>query len=76
MRITGAPVFGLTVRPWSTAALDAAAHRPDLVPDGRLHLTLDLAQHGIGSAACGPATLARYELRARPATFRLRFEPS
>ncbi|MEV4839956.1 glycoside hydrolase family 2 TIM barrel-domain containing protein [Nonomuraea sp. NPDC049486] len=76
IRITGAPVFGLTVRPWSTAALDAAAHRPDLVPDGRLHLTLDLAQHGIGSAACGPATLARYELRARPATFRLRFEPS
>ncbi|MFG1946850.1 glycoside hydrolase family 2 TIM barrel-domain containing protein [Nonomuraea sp. NPDC048826] len=74
IRITGDPVFGLTARPWSTAALDAAAHRPDLVPDGRLHLTLDAAQHGIGTAACGPGTLPRYELRVHPVTFRLRFE--
>lgn len=76
VRISGDPVFGLTVRPWSAATLDAAAHRPDLVPDGRLHLNLDLAQHGIGTASCGPGTLPQYELHARPATFRLRFEPS
>lgn len=76
IRITGCPVFGLTVRPWSTAALEAATHRPDLVPDGRLHLTLDAAQHGVGTASCGPGTLPAYELRLRPLTFRLRFEPA
>jgi beta-galactosidase len=75
VRVTGGPVFGLTARRWSTADLDRATHLPDLAPGERVHVNLDLAQHGVGTAACGPGTLPRYELTARPATFRLRFDP-
>ncbi|MEW9550831.1 glycoside hydrolase family 2 TIM barrel-domain containing protein [Nonomuraea sp. NPDC050783] len=75
-RITGDPVFGLTARRWGTEELDAARHRPDLVPGDRVHLYLDLAHQGIGTATCGPGPLPRYDLHARPATLTLRFTPS
>lgn len=75
MRITGEPEFGLTVRRWSTAELDAARHRPELTAGDRVHVIVDLAQHGIGSGSCGPGTLPRYELRAGQASIRLRFDP-
>jgi beta-galactosidase len=52
--VCGRAPFGLTVRPWTTAALDRAAHTTDLVPDGRTWLTLDAGHNGIGSASCGP----------------------
>ncbi|WP_336205396.1 glycoside hydrolase family 2 TIM barrel-domain containing protein [Nonomuraea sp. LPB2021202275-12-8] len=74
VRVSGDPVFGLTVRRWTTADLDRATHLPDLVPGDRVHVNLDLAQHGVGTAACGPGTLPRYDLKAQPATLRLRFE--
>ncbi|MEU4223145.1 glycoside hydrolase family 2 TIM barrel-domain containing protein [Nonomuraea sp. NPDC026600] len=76
IRVTGDPVFGLTARRWTTAELEAARHRPDLKPGDRVHVNLDLAQHGVGTASCGPATLPQYELQARPVTFRLRFDPA
>ncbi|MFF4193802.1 glycoside hydrolase family 2 TIM barrel-domain containing protein [Nonomuraea sp. NPDC001831] len=72
-RVAGEPAFGLTARRWSTAELEAARHRPDLVPGDRVHLHLDLAQQGIGTATCGPGALPRYDLHAAPATLRLRF---
>ena len=76
IRVTGEPLFGLTARRWTTAELAAATHRPDLRPGDRVHVNLDLAQHGVGTAACGPATLPQYELKASGATFRLRFAPA
>jgi beta-galactosidase len=72
LRIWG-PEFSFTARPWSQRALAAAAHATDLVPDGRLHLQLDHAQHGIGTASCGPGVLPRYRLTPRAATFELNF---
>ncbi|MGI5291322.1 glycoside hydrolase family 2 TIM barrel-domain containing protein [Nonomuraea polychroma] len=74
--VSGDPVFGMSARRWSTDELAAAAHRPDLVPGDRVHLHLDLAHQGIGTATCGPGPLPQYELRARPASFTLRFDPS
>ncbi|MFC5908716.1 glycoside hydrolase family 2 TIM barrel-domain containing protein [Streptacidiphilus monticola] len=71
--ITGDPVIDLTVRPWSTAALTAADHQHDLVRDGRIHLHLDHAHHGLGSAACGPGPLAPDVLAAVPAVFSVEF---
>ncbi|GAA0672649.1 glycoside hydrolase family 2 TIM barrel-domain containing protein [Kitasatospora atroaurantiaca] len=71
--ITGAPVIDLTVRPWSTRALAAAAHQHDLAPDGRLHLHLDHAHHGLGSAACGPGPSAPDVLAAVTAAFAVEF---
>ena len=40
-----------------------------LVPGDRVWVNLDLAQHGIGTASCGPGVLAPYRLQAEPARF-------
>ncbi|MBP1134303.1 beta-galactosidase [Arthrobacter sp. PvP023] len=68
LTIGGEP-FALTVRPYSLAALEAATHRPDLVPDGRSYVYLDHAVHGVGTAACGPGVLEGYRLAPREAEF-------
>ncbi len=54
--------FGFAARPWSQAALAGADHTVDLAPDGKLHLTVDHRQHGIGTASCGPGVLPAYRL--------------
>jgi beta-galactosidase len=69
LSILGHPVFDLTARPWSTAALAGARHTCDLRPDGRIHLYVDAAHHGLGSASCGPPVPAWHTLAAAPATF-------
>jgi beta-galactosidase len=68
LTIGGEP-FALTVRPYSLEMLDAATHRPDLVPDGRSYVYLDHAVHGVGTAACGPGVLEGYRLEPREADF-------
>jgi beta-galactosidase len=55
LTVTATTPYGLTVRPWTTDALDKATHDADLMPDGRTWLTLDAGHNGIGSASCGPA---------------------
>ncbi len=64
----GAPLFGFSAHRWSTAALAAAGHRDELVPEPRTWLHLDHRQHGLGSAAVrpGPARAIRVEQRAVP----------
>ena len=69
LSIFGDPVVDLTARPWSTAALERARHTCDLRPDGRIHLNLDAAHHGLGSASCGPPVPAWHTLAAGPASF-------
>ena len=50
--------FAFTASPWTSAELAAAAHPTDLPPAGdRTRLVLDLAEHGIGTASCGPGVL-------------------
>ncbi|VXC41914.1 Beta-galactosidase [Arthrobacter sp. 9AX] len=70
LEITGDP-FALTVRPYSQKVLDAAAHRPDLKPDGRTYLYFDHALRGVGTAACGPGVLEQYRVMPREADFTL-----
>ncbi|WP_116952155.1 glycoside hydrolase family 2 TIM barrel-domain containing protein [Jiangella endophytica] len=69
LAVDGAPMFGLTVRRWTTADLEAARHHAELRPRDRVYVTLDLAQNGLGSASCGPETLPRYRLPVAPAEF-------
>jgi beta-galactosidase len=76
LTIVGAPHLDLTARPWSTEALDAARHTSDLQPDGLIHINLDHAHHGIGSASCGHPVPARHTLTAGPASFTLGLAPS
>lgn len=63
--VSGDP-FAFTVSRWTAAQLAAAAHPIDL-PDPRhgSWLTIDLAQHGIGTASCGPGVLPSYRLTPR-----------
>src|SRR5690606_19613585 len=58
LRIEGGPEFDLTARRWDDHALEAARHPHQLTGDDRIHLRLDLAHHGLGSASCGPGVLA------------------
>nr|WP_039938192.1 glycoside hydrolase family 2 TIM barrel-domain containing protein [Streptomyces himastatinicus] len=73
LRIEGRPAFALTARRWTTGQLEAARHPADLVPGEVLHLDLDVAHHGIGTASCGPGVLAPYELRATRTRFGVGF---
>ncbi|PWD51263.1 glycoside hydrolase [Serinibacter arcticus] len=63
----------LSARPWSDLALEEAAHPHELARDGKLWLHLDVAQHGVGSAACGPGVLPNAQLHAAPVSMHLRF---
>ncbi|MGI5131365.1 glycoside hydrolase family 2 TIM barrel-domain containing protein [Pseudonocardia sp. CA-107938] len=67
IRIDGTPTIDLTARRWTTEELDAAQHTTDLVPGPFVHVNLDLAQNGVGTAACGPGVLPAYQLHAAPA---------
>jgi beta-galactosidase len=65
----------LTARPWTTEALDAAAHPTELVPDPDwVWVNLDAEHHGIGTAACGPGELPRYRLHAQRFALPLAFQ--
>jgi beta-galactosidase len=76
LSIRGDPVVDLTARPWSTAALERARHTCDLRPDGRIHLHVDAAHHGLGSASCGPPVPAWHTLAAVPASFTIGWRPA
>jgi beta-galactosidase len=73
LRVEGDPAFMLTARRWTAEELAAARHTPDLIPGDRVWVNVDLAQHGLGTASCGPKTLPQYELHARPSTFAVVF---
>ncbi len=75
LRVEGRPSFEFAARRWTSADLDAATHTPQLRPRDAVYLNIDLAQHGIGTAACGPGVLPRYELTAQPARFTMGFRP-
>ncbi|HET7725023.1 MAG TPA: glycoside hydrolase family 2 TIM barrel-domain containing protein [Propionibacteriaceae bacterium] len=70
VELTGGPrlafdePLAVTLRPWTSVALDEAAHTVDLVPDDQVWLTLDVAQHALGTAACGPLPQAKNVLSA------------
>lgn len=68
--------FAFTVRPWATDELAAAPHPHELPETGRTHVIIDAAQHGVGTAACGPGVLERYVLTPREASLELVFSPS
>ncbi|MBI4900139.1 MAG: DUF4981 domain-containing protein, partial [Actinobacteria bacterium] len=71
-QLTGGPLLtfdepvAVTLRPWTSVALDEAAHTVDLEPDDQVWLTVDVAQHALGTAACGPLPQAKNVLSARP----------
>jgi beta-galactosidase len=75
IRVDGDPAFDFTARRWTAAELEAARHTTDLVAGDLVHLTLDVAQHGLGSASCGPGVLPGYRLVPQKTEFILYFRP-
>lgn len=75
LRIDGDPAFDFTARRWTSAALEAARHTDELESGSLVHVTLDVAHHGLGTAACGPGVLPAYRLVPRKTSFTLSFRP-
>jgi beta-galactosidase len=71
LRIDGDPVINLTARRWTSEDLAAARHTTELRPSDRIWLNVDVAQHGLGSASCGPGVLPEHRLVPAPTTLRL-----
>ncbi|MEV0291272.1 glycoside hydrolase family 2 TIM barrel-domain containing protein [Kribbella sp. NPDC050820] len=69
-------LFGLTVRDWTSHDLETAKHTADLVAGDTTYVTLDIAQTGVGTAACGPQLPDRDKLKTAPATLSVRFTTS
>lgn len=69
LRVDGDEPFSFTARRWTSEALDRARHTAELEPGERVWLNLDHAQHGLGSASCGPGVLPAHQLRAEPAAW-------
>ena len=64
--------FGFSVHPWPAVHVARAAHPADLPEPAAWTLALDLAQHGVGTGACGPGVLPAYRLSAGAVERRLR----
>lgn len=54
--------FALTVSPYAREAVARTKHDWELSADGRTHVSIDLAQSGVGTASCGPGILPRYRV--------------
>jgi beta-galactosidase len=48
---------------YTAADLYAARHTTDLTPRPEVHVNLDYAQRGLGTASCGPDTLPQYRIK-------------
>jgi len=64
LEVGGRPTIGFTASHFTAADLYAARHTCDLEPRREIVLSLDHAQRGLGTAACGPDTHPRHRLDA------------
>jgi beta-galactosidase len=69
LRVESPGLFDFTASHHGPEQLWKAAHTCDLVREPAVHLSIDVAQRGLGTATCGPDTLERYRLR--PGAYRL-----
>jgi beta-galactosidase len=59
----------ISVNPFSAAELADATHDVELQESGRTVVHIDAAHRGVGTASCGPDTLANYLLRGGSYSF-------
>jgi beta-galactosidase len=62
--VEGNPSIGFAASHLTAGDLYRARHTVDLVPRPEVHLSLDHAQRGLGTASCGPDTHPRHRLTA------------
>jgi hypothetical protein len=63
--VEGMPVIAFTASHFTPGDLFAARHTSELDPRDETVLSLDHAQRGLGTSACGPDTHPRHRLAAR-----------
>lgn len=71
----GCPSLNFSAHRYTTTDLDQAQHTYDLVPRDFITLNLDHAQHGLGSASCGPRPWPQYQLKVAPFRFSILLRP-
>ncbi len=65
---------GLTVRPWSPHEIAQTTHDHLLGASSTAHIVFDFACSGVGTAACGPGVLPKYQLPAQNFSGQVFFE--
>jgi beta-galactosidase len=65
----------VSVSHFTASDLAAATHREDLVRRRETIVHLDAAHRGLGTASCGPDTLARYLVPTGPHTWTWTIRP-
>jgi len=65
--------MGVTIRPWSPKTVAATSHDHLLTSSQKLHVALDMACSGVGTAACGPGVMKKYRLPAQVVKGRFTF---
>jgi len=65
---------GLTIRPWSPYQVAKTSHDHLLGPSSTAHIVFDFACSGVGTAACGPGVLPKYQLPAQNFSGQVLFE--
>lgn len=63
LRVVADRRFGWNASYHSLGSLTSARHTTDLRPDDEVHVVVDVAHRGLGTASCGPDTLPRYLVR-------------
>ncbi|MDB6128386.1 MAG: putative beta-galactosidase, partial [Verrucomicrobia bacterium] len=74
VRFTSEKLMESSASHFTAHDLYVAKHTTDLAPRPEVHLNLDHAQRGLGTASCGPDTLERYRIPA--GKYALNFEIS
>ena len=73
--VTGAQLIEVSIHPFTLQNLEQAKHTYELQLRDEVILYIDVAQSGLGSAACGPGVLPKYELKADTYRYTFRMQP-
>jgi beta-galactosidase len=71
----GNPYLEVSAHHFTIENMATARHTYELKRCPEIYLNLDYAQSGLGSAACGPGRLEKYQLKAVETRFNLRLRP-
>jgi hypothetical protein len=71
----GEPWLSVSAHHFTERDLELARHTSELQRRDEITLNLDYAQSGLGSAACGPGRLEKYQLKAEAVHFTVRLHP-
>ncbi len=71
----GDPWLNVSAHHFTDRDLEQARHTSELKRRDEITLNLDYGQSGLGSAACGPGRLEKYQLKAEDVHFSVRLRP-